>query len=250
MYYVYEWFNRKTGYIFYVGKGCKQRMFSTTNRNKLFKKYIKENDCDCRIVKTFYSEEDAFIAEHERIMLLKQEGQAFCNLDNGGKGGCHFVWTKEMREYKAIYNPMKTEEQRKRMSLKNPMKNKETAKKVGIKHGRPVILNGIRYNSVLEASRVLGKAETTIREWCKRGYSSYGKLCRYENEVQKEVSTFRQAHPLSTRHKSVIIDGKVFDTVLDGASYLKITPQKFVFILKNKRSLNGHKCSYANQQPS
>lgn len=250
MYYVYEWFNKDTGYIFYVGKGCKNRFNSTSKRNKLFKKYIKENNCDCRILQTYSSEEKAFVAEHERIMVLKQEGQAGCNLDLGGKGGCNFVWTDEMRKYKSEYNPMKEDAQRKRMSFNNPMKNKNIAHKVGLKHSRPVVIDGTRYSGVLHAARALGKAEPTIREWCKRGYNSRGKLCRYENEPQKEVSAFRKAHPLSTRHKAVIIDDKLFYTVLDGASFLDISSQKLVNLLKQGRSLKGHTCSYADQQPS
>lgn len=250
MYYVYEWFNKDTGYIFYVGKGCRNRVYSTSGRNRLFKEYIKENNCDCRIIKNVLSEEDAFVLEHERIMFLKQEGQACCNLDNGGKGGCHFVWTKEMRNYKSKYNPMRDKKQRERMSSKNPMRNKETAKKVGIKHGRAVIINEVRYYGVIQASRILKKSEPTIRDWCKRGYDSKGNLCRYEDEPQKEVSDFRKLHPLSTRHKAVVVDGKFFNTVADGASYLKITSQVFVYFLKQNRSPKGHKCEYANQQPS
>ena len=134
MYYVYEWFNKNTNYIFYVGKGCRNRFKSITHRNKLFKKYIAKNECECRIVKTFDLENEAFIFEHERIMFLKENGQAHCNLDNGGKGGCHFVWTEEMRSYKSKYNPMKDMKQRKRMSSYNPMRDKKVASIVGIKH--------------------------------------------------------------------------------------------------------------------
>ena len=122
-FYVYEWFNKDNGEIFYVGKGCKNRYKQTTRRNKLFNQYYKENNCESRIIKEFGYENLAFEFEHERIMELKAQGQCSCNLDYGGNGGCNFVWTNEMKEYKSIYNPMKNESQKLRMSKFNPMKN-------------------------------------------------------------------------------------------------------------------------------
>lgn len=42
MFYVYEWYNIDTGYIFYVGKGTKKRVYSKTSRNKLFFRILKK----------------------------------------------------------------------------------------------------------------------------------------------------------------------------------------------------------------
>ena len=131
MFYVYEWYNVDTNEIFYVGKGCRERYKQTIKRNKLFQEYYKNNNCNSRIIKYFEKEEDAFKYENERILELKEIGQCFCNLDNGGKGGVNFIWTDEMKEYQPKYNPMKDEKQKERMSKNNPMKNPDIAKRVG-----------------------------------------------------------------------------------------------------------------------
>ena len=39
-YYVYEWYNEENDYIFYVGKGCRNRYTTIRGRNKEFLKYI------------------------------------------------------------------------------------------------------------------------------------------------------------------------------------------------------------------
>ena len=49
-FYVYEWFNTNTGYVFYVGKGHGQRFKSMKSRNNLFLEYIENNSVDVRII--------------------------------------------------------------------------------------------------------------------------------------------------------------------------------------------------------
>ena len=68
MYYVYEWFNTDTQEVFYVGKGIHKR-YKVKKRNKAFNDYIKNNNCDSRIVKYFTSEKDAFEFEYVYINL-------------------------------------------------------------------------------------------------------------------------------------------------------------------------------------
>lgn len=249
-FYVYEWFIKNTNEIFYVGKGCKNRYKEIKRRNKIFKIFYENFDCDVKIIKYFNNEDEAFWFEHERIMELKQNNQAKANLDYGGKGGCNFVWTKEMKNYQSIYNPMKAYEQRKRMSKNNPMKNKETAKKVAKKLSKPVIINGIYYNSIKEASIKTSHTEGTISRWCKQGYNINGEPCYYANEAPKEIPNIKKTHPKATIPKSVIIDEIYFDTVKDGAKYIGVWPETLIRAIKENRKCKGHNCKYANQQPS
>lgn len=250
MFYVYEWYNKENGYIFYVGKGCRNRFRNTSQRNMLFKEYIKKNLCECRIIKTFDNEQDAFIFEHEYIMELKAQKQAHCNLDFGGVGGCNFVWTLEMREYKSKYNPMKDAKQRKRMSDKNPMKNKETAESVAKLKRKPVIINGSFFESVKNAEKALGVTEGAIIKWCKRGWDTNGNPCRYAEEKQKEIPFFIKEHPKATTPKAVIVDGKFYYTVADAAKQIGVWSESLIRAIKSNRKCKGHICSYANQQPS
>jgi hypothetical protein len=74
--YVYEWFIKETGEIFYVGKGSGNRVISKKNRNNYFKNIIKKYECDYRILKYFEKEDDAYNYELERGLELKSIGQA------------------------------------------------------------------------------------------------------------------------------------------------------------------------------
>ena len=244
MFYVYKWFNVKTKEIFYIGKGSKNRYKQTIKRNKLFLEYYNNNECDVEIIEYFDNEYEAFEKEYELICYYKNNGQCKCNLDNGGKGGCNFIWTKEMREYYSKYNVMKNENQRKRMSINNPMKNPKINKKVAQKNKRKVIINNIIYDGEIDASKQIGVATNTILKWCKRGYDTNGNPCRYYNEKQKEFN-FK-----ISCSKKVMIDNKIFNSVKDGANYIGVWSETLIRAIKNNRKCKGHTCKYVNQQPS
>lgn len=250
MFYVYEWFIVETNEIIYVGKGSKNRYKQITHRNKMFQEFLKRFNCESRIIEYFDDENEAFIAEHQRILELKNIGQAVCNLDYGGKGGCNFVWTDEMREYKSQYNPMKAEKQRERMRTNNPMKNAQTAETVRRKRQKPVIIDGVWYEGVKSCAKVLGVTETTVSAWCKRGYNTDGKPCRYADEKQKQYSITKWLYPKVSAPKAVIIDGIRFETVHDGAKHINVWSESLIRAIKENRLCKGHKVGYDNQQPS
>ena len=89
IYYVYEWYNVETGYIFYVGKGCKNRIYHVgkNSRNDYFVRYYNKHKCDCRKIKENLTEKQALDFEHERILELRKTNQCCCNLDDGGTNG-------------------------------------------------------------------------------------------------------------------------------------------------------------------
>lgn len=186
-FYVYKWFNVNTNEVFYIGKGCKNRYKEITKRNKVFLDYYKNNTCDCQIINYFDNEEEAFQKENELILYYKNIGQAQANLDNGGKGGCHFIWTEDMKKYMSINNPMKSPEQRERMSKNNPMKNPETAEKVAQHNRKPIMIGDIQYESVVNAASILQVSTVTITNWCNKGYNSKGEKCYYINGGKKRL---------------------------------------------------------------
>ena len=179
MYYVYEWFVIETGEIIYVGKGCHNR-YKVTKHNRFFNEMIKRFKCKSRIVKTFENEKDAFDYEFIRIKELKSKGQCVCNIYNGGTGGTTEWWTDEKREIYSKNNVMKSKAQRKRMSENNPMKRPEIAEKTNGQKRKPVIINGIKYISIKEASQKIGVSPDTINRWCKKGKSTKGYDCSFQ----------------------------------------------------------------------
>lgn len=244
MFYIYEWYNIDTNEIFYVGKGCKRRAGQKSKRNKLFKEYLAKNNCNYRIIEYFEKEEDALKKENERILQLKQQNQCFCNLDNGGCGGMQFVWTQELREYKSKYNPMKDKNQKERMSKNNPMKDKNIAQKVGAKHSKAVIINGIKFPSIVNASKYYNVCDTEVSTWLKRGYDRDKKPCRYVGQPYKQY-TLRV-----TSSKPVIIDGVYYKSVKDASKALNCFSECIIRAIKGNRLYKGHTCKYGNQQPS
>ena len=84
-YYVYEWFIKETKEIFYVGKGCDNRVTSMKDRNNYFKNIRSKYECDYRILKYFDKEQEAFDFELKRGTELKNIGQAKASFVLGGK---------------------------------------------------------------------------------------------------------------------------------------------------------------------
>lgn len=245
MFYVYEWFVKESGEVFYVGKGTKNR-YKVKKHNKFFNDFIKRYDCDSRIIKTFENEQDAFAYEFERVNELKSIGQCVCNIYQGGLGGTTSWWTDEMRENYSKNNVMKSENQRKRMSKNNPMKNKEIAEKVNKKNKRKVCVGDKVYDGVIDVALEYGIRDTAIQYWLQRGYSSDLKPCYYYGE---EVPVIKlRTHCNNAR--AVIVDGVRYEKVKDAAKKINVDPSVLIRALKQNKTCKEHICKYDNQQPS
>lgn len=247
MFYVYKWYNLDNNEVFYVGKGCKNRYKDKKHRNKKFLEYIEQNpNVKSEIVKFFNDEDEAFLFEHNLILKLKKENMCSCNLDYGGKGGCNFVWTSEMREYKSKYNPMKSLEQRKKMSINNPMKNFEVAMKNGLARSKIIIYDNKEYYCN-ELAKKFNVTPPTVFNWIDRGYAPDYKDCYYKEEGPKPFVI--ATHAASTR--PVYIDNIYFESVKKASEYLgKKNSGQLIKHLKTDQIYLGHSCKYANQQPS
>lgn len=182
MFYVYEWFIKKTGEIIYVGKGCNNR-YKVRKHNRFFNDMIRRFDCESRIIKYFENEKDAFDYEYIRVHELKEIGQCVCNIYEGGTGGVKSWWTDELRKKYSEKNVMKSENQRQRMKDNNPMSNPIIAEKTNGQKRKPVIIDGKRYISIIEASQKFCVSTSTIAEWCKKGHDTKGIACYFENNV-------------------------------------------------------------------
>ena len=250
-FYVYEWYVIETGEIFYVGKGCRNRYKAKNKRRgRVFNAYVSNLKCESRIIRWFDDEDSAYEYETMRIAELKKVGMANANNNKGGSGSYQTHVTEEMRRDKSEQNPMKSLIQRQRMKLYNPMKNKDIAAKVAKQTKRPVIINGVRYDGVLEAKRITKRSNSSIIKWCKRGYDDCGNPCRYENEPQKEVPPIKKLHPKAATTKIVVIDGIEYETVLDGAKAIGGNSSNLIKAIKAHRKYRGHIVGYGNQNPS
>lgn len=202
MFYVYEWFIKNTGEIIYVGKGCRNR-YKVRKHNKFFNDMIKRYDCESRIVKTFYTEKEAFDYEFIRINELKQQNQCVCNIYQGGLGGTIEWWTDERRQQYSEKNVMKSQKQRKRMKEYNPMNNPNIAEKTNGQKRRKVIIGTTTYESIKEAKEILGISYSNLITWNKKGITPNGEKIKIEPQKQHWHKYARQsATKLNETNKS------------------------------------------------
>lgn len=89
VFYVYEWFDKDIGEVFYVGKGKGDRYKNIKQRNQYFINYYNKHNCDVRKIKEGLSEEEAFSLEVKLIADYKENGECKCNLTNGGEGATY-----------------------------------------------------------------------------------------------------------------------------------------------------------------
>jgi len=240
VYYVYEWFNTDTQEVFYVGKGIHKR-YKVKKRNKAFNDYIKNNNCDSRIVKYFTSEKEAFEFEYIYINLMKSQGYCKCNLHCGGAGGSAEFWTDNLRKEYSEHNVMKSEEQRHRMSVNNPMKNKEIAEKVNKQKRKAVIIGEIEYPSIKEAVEALNTSSESIAYWCKRGINQKGEKCRYKNspQVQYDGKRYNKGGCKPISYKNI-----TYESPIDIAKEFNISVYKIYRWAKNGFDEYGNPCRY------
>lgn len=244
MYYVYEWFIVETGEVIYVGKGCRNR-YRAKKKNKFLNRLLETNNCDVRFVAYYNTEAEAFEAERQRIVELKEMGQAVCNKCVYSTGGVGYIWTDERRHEKSINNPMKRPEQRERMSKLNPMKNKEIAERVNAQKRVPVRIGCMEFASVKEAANCLGKSQTTIRTWVNKGVSPNGIKCE---EIQKQSARMESDSPHISHQElnhTIIYDGKEFQTTKEVAAYAGVrTTSTIVRWCRKGFSSTGVPCRY------
>lgn len=230
MFYVYEWFIKETGEVIYTGKGSGNR-YKAKKRNQKLNHLIERIPCDVKIIKYFENEKDAFDYERTRIDELKEIGQCICNNMRGGTGGYKDSWNDNRREW---------------MSVHNGMKNKEVSQRVAETRKRPIVLNGIRYKSQVDAAKELGVATNTVRTWLKEAHDGNGNPCRYEDEKQRPYNFIQKV----TNSRIVIVDDLEFNSVRAAAKYIGCWPETVINCIKKNRLCNGHKCEYGNQHPS
>lgn len=90
MYYVYAWYNIDTDEIFYIGSGTLRRAVNLYSRNRKFKEYYKNHNCDVKILTLGLSKEESLQKEAELVIEYKKNGQCKCNLTTNGWNGVDY----------------------------------------------------------------------------------------------------------------------------------------------------------------
>ncbi len=98
-YYVYEWFNKETGEVFYVGKGCNNRYLQKSGRNQYFIDYYNEHECEVRKVFLNLTEKEAFDKEIELIAYYRKTSNFRLTNETDGGDGHPFKCGEENPKY-------------------------------------------------------------------------------------------------------------------------------------------------------
>ena len=90
------------GEVFYVGKGCGHRAFSTGKRPIAWRDMVKNhNGINIKIDSYFETETEAYEREKHLILHYKQNGANLINATDGGLGVSGYCQTPELKAYKS-----------------------------------------------------------------------------------------------------------------------------------------------------
>ena len=178
------------GSIFYIGKGSLKRAHSSHGRNIFWKRTVEKcGGFKTQILAWWKTEQEAFDHEIFLIDTFKNMGHKLTNIAEGGLGSTGFRHTEEhkesIRQMMLERNPMFNSIYRANqiaalnIAMKRPEVRAHQRKvKIGIKLSeshieslrnchptRPCIVNGIKYKSLMEASRILEILHGTLYRW-------------------------------------------------------------------------------------
>ena len=84
-YYVYKWYIKDTGEVFYIGKGTGKRYKTRKRENKFFMKMLENHECESEIIKNNLTEKEAFELEKELIAYYRTQNVRLTNVQDGGE---------------------------------------------------------------------------------------------------------------------------------------------------------------------
>lgn len=117
VYYVYMYYFKSTGEVFYIGKGKNDRYKSMVHRNQLFLNILNKysEDVDVKFYKTDLTEKESLELERKLIDEFWKKGECRANFHEGGCGGNTGMYDSPERSRKL------SEFGKSRIGDKNPM---------------------------------------------------------------------------------------------------------------------------------
>lgn len=121
---------------------------------------------------------------------------------------------------------------------------KEFERKRNLGGAKPVVYNGKVYECAKDICLEFGFKPSTLSKYIRRGYTDTGIECRkLDAQAVQEYTKYDGCRP-------VIIDGIRYDSLKLAAQSTGLYPQGIRYAIRHSGVYKGHKCEYANQQPS
>lgn len=204
---------KPNGEVFYIGIGDKYRP-NSKKRSKWWHKVVNKHGYEVQVLKTKLSWDDA--CELEKTLIswygrIDKGTGTLVNMTDGGDGNVGYSPSQETRDKISKSNKGKkmnfTDEWRKNLSIAGigrKLKQESIDKQMmSNKQRKPIIINGVEYISISDASRKLGVSRSSIN-----------------NGVYKNPNY-------------IIIEGIEYDSVQDAANKLGIGRTTLLYRIKN-----------------
>jgi hypothetical protein len=190
-FYVYEHIRPDTKAVFYVGKGCGNRAFTSFGRNKHWNNIVNKNQGKevCFLAKDL-DEELAFLCEIEAIDKYRRLGIKLVNKTNGGEGVSGMFFSKEHKQKLSeakqgiknnFFGKQHSEKTKEILRVKSGSRKHTNKAKAKIKKtiietyknhskSKPVfcVTNGVTYFSTREAARQLNLHRQCVSLCCQK----------------------------------------------------------------------------------
>ena len=212
LFYVYAHYILDTDEIFYIGKGCGNRVGHKRGRNKLWKNIVNKHKYKVKILIDNLEESDAFIQE---ILAIK-EFNPRANLTKGGEGSSgHVSPYKGKSRYAGENNPMFGKNIKSFMSSEDYAKwkinvNKANKAKKGIK----------RSQTFREKLSKANKGENNSMF----GETPWNKGKQHSEETKRKISQ-KATGRVQVRKPILWVEKNIIDSAVNIAKMLKSHPQ-------------------------
>jgi hypothetical protein len=210
--------------IFYIGKGKGNRLNSKHGRNQYWKRIVAKYGYEAYKLEENLTEEQAFIAEKQYIVLLKGLGYSLVNMTDGGEGTSGWIPSEETRRKLSIASKGRKHS----IETKASLSKAHTGKKLSPEHkaklsillmgrvspmkgkvphnkGKPSPFRGIKLSEEVRAN--MSRAQKGHKAILVRPI-----LCHQNNTAYPSIKAAAEALNLHKSNISLVLSGKYKQT--------------------------------------
>jgi hypothetical protein len=167
----YIYFHKRAddGVVFYVGIGVGRRAYRESNRSQFWKRIVDKHGYTIEFPHKDLTQEEAKQLEIHYISVFGRSDKGtgtLCNMTDGGDGRSGYKCTEETKEKmrKAATGVRFTKDRKKKIGEKSIERKAWTS--ASEKNKKPVICDGVLYESQSAAAKKFGISCTAVKKRC------------------------------------------------------------------------------------